>query len=183
MSDLQSTDESELNLPDDEPDAELTAEDWKSIKGDMDFHSVHLRNVIEVAEKHGWMGVENSKVLWTFLDDRLTELENECKRRHGVIEAQIKLLAVWRRMAEEDAGRLARYQQALEWIGSRQVGLIGDAYIAFNLVKDRAQAELGTEAPGRAAGREAATRPPTGDRRNVGRETRRKGGSKCHVKH
>ena len=38
MSDLQSTDESELDLPDDEPDAELTAEDWKSIKGDMDFH-------------------------------------------------------------------------------------------------------------------------------------------------
>ena len=35
---LESPDESEYELPEDEPDAELTAEDWKSIKGDMDFH-------------------------------------------------------------------------------------------------------------------------------------------------
>jgi hypothetical protein len=31
-------DESEYELPDDDPDAELTTEDWKSIKGDMQFH-------------------------------------------------------------------------------------------------------------------------------------------------
>jgi hypothetical protein len=35
---MGTADESEYDLPDDEPDAELTAEDWASIKGDMDFH-------------------------------------------------------------------------------------------------------------------------------------------------
>jgi hypothetical protein len=35
---MGTADESGYDLPDDKPDAELTAEDWKSIKGDMDFH-------------------------------------------------------------------------------------------------------------------------------------------------
>jgi hypothetical protein len=120
--------------------------------------TTELRRIVEVAEKHGW----NGAVLWAFLDDRLTELENESERRRGVIESQANALAEWRRKSDEDAGRLARYQTALTEISGRQVGLGEDAYIAFNHVKDRARAELGTEATGRAAGLGAATRPADG---------------------
>jgi hypothetical protein len=139
--------------------------------------SVHLRRVIEVAEKHGWNGVENSKVLWTFLDDRLTGLENESERRRGVIESQARSLAEWRRMADEDAGRLARYSTALFQIAHGSVdpevpalGTADQAPILLERLKalrGRAQRELEwtvlSGAPGRAAWRGAATRPPEAD--------------------
>jgi len=120
-------------------------------KAERTLGTVHLRKMVDVAEKHGWCdGVEHEMAAWTFLDAKLTGLDNECARRRAVVEAQAKALNEWRRMADQDAGRLARYQRAMGWIGGREVGLGEDAYIAFNLVKDRARAELGLEAGGRA---------------------------------
>jgi hypothetical protein len=44
---------------------------------------------------------------------RANVAENEQERLRHVVESQKKALAEWRRMADEDAGRLKRYHAAL----------------------------------------------------------------------
>jgi hypothetical protein len=102
-----------------------------------------IRKVIEVAHKHGWNGVENSKILWQFIDDMLTDLENKSEGQRGVIESQKQALAEWRRKADADAGRLVRYRTALEeiahtpWYAKECAALE-----AFEQLRVRAQREL-----------------------------------------
>jgi hypothetical protein len=128
--------------------------------------TVHLRKMVDIAEKHGWCdGVEHEMAAWTFLDAKLTGLDNECARRRAVVEAQAKALNEWRRMADQDAGRLARYQRALTEIGWHEWPAILDG-AAFDVLRNRARQELveldGTGSPGRAAGPGGTERPGSG---------------------
>lgn len=48
-----------------------------------DTQASKIRAVVETAEKHGWNGVENSKILETFLDDLITEQAEEIEQLRG----------------------------------------------------------------------------------------------------
>lgn len=44
------------------------------------------------------------------------ELDNEVQRLRGAVDAQDKALMHWRREADKDAGKIARYERALRTI-------------------------------------------------------------------
>lgn len=54
--------------------------------------SERLQPIIEVAEKYGWNGVENSKLLWVFLEDELAELVELRNEREQTVNEVARLL-------------------------------------------------------------------------------------------
>ena len=79
-----------------------------------------IRKVMEVARAHGWKSIDNNgQILWQFLDSALAD-------NGQIIESQKLALAEWRRKADEDTGRLSRYQGALSDLAHRYYNVADD---------------------------------------------------------
>ncbi len=60
-----------------------------------------VRRIVTIAEKHGWNGVDNSKILAVFLDDTLTEAEKLSELYEKLLNVAVGLRNSLARFAEE----------------------------------------------------------------------------------